>query len=263
MAELPELRPPLVDSHVHLNHPRLRRRLPAVLARAAGAGVAWMLVVGYDLPSSDTAVALAREHANLWAAVGVHPHDAAGVDHAALAQLRQMAQSPKVVAIGETGLDFHRDLSPREAQLDAFRRQLDLAEECGLPAVVHCRAAQEPLLATLAGRTGLRAIWHCFDGSLDHARQALALGLTLGFTGMLTYRHAEALQQVAAAAPADRILVETDAPYLAPEPKRGEDNEPANLPLIVSFLAGLRGASHEDIARTTAENFCRVFSITA
>lgn len=266
MAEAPPAS--AVDTHTHLNHPRLYRRLTEVLDRARKAGVAEMIVVGYDLPSSELAVELAERHPELWAAVGVHPHDASDVDEKALDRLRELAGREGVVAIGETGLDFYRDLSPRQAQMEAFEAHLALAAEVGLPAIVHCRAAQEPLLDSLAewqaGPVGdLPAlVWHCFDGSEVEARRALDLGMALGFGGMVTYRKAEELRRVPARVPSDRFLLETDCPYLAPEPKRGRDNEPANVVIIGERIAQVRGESGEQVAETAAQNARRVFGLT-
>ncbi len=250
-----------VDTHTHLNHPRLRRRLAEVLARARGAGIAQMIVVGYDLPSSRAAVELAEEHPGLWAAVGVHPHEAATVEREALGCLRGLAKRDRVVAIGETGLDFDRDLSPRSAQMAAFREHLELAGEMDLPVIVHCREAQEALLEVLSAHGDLKLVWHCFDGSREQAERALGLGMTLGFGGMLTYKRAEELRAVIAEVPLDRILLETDCPYLAPEPKRGRDNEPANLPIIAECAAKASGRSRRQMEEVTAENARRVFDL--
>lgn len=271
MPETPALR--LVDTHCHLNHPRLLRRLPEVLARARGAGVADMIVVGYDLPSSRRAVELAAQQEGLWATVGVHPHDAGAITGADYTELRALARSGKVVAIGETGLDFYRDLSPRDAQMTGFQRHLDLAAELNLPTVIHCREAQEAVLEVVAERVKPvlgpnpvmsprpPLIWHCFDGTLDHMLQALAAGMTFGISGRLTHKAAADLRQVVARIPLPRLLLETDAPYLAPEPHRSRDNEPGNLPLVAQALAAAREETQESIAAATSENARRVFGL--
>jgi len=252
----------LIDTHCHLNHPRLLRGLPDVLARARAAGVAAAIVVGYDLPSSRKAVELAEGHSDIWAAVGVHPHDAAEVGQDDLSEIRALARSERVVAIGETGLDFYRNLSPRPAQEKAFSEHLALAAELGLPAIVHCREAQEEVLAALeSDMPPSPVIWHCFAGTLDQARRALDLGLFLGFGGRVTYRSADELRSVAAHISADSILLETDCPYLAPEPKRGRDNEPANLVAIAEAMAAIRGDEGEAFMATTSENALRVFGL--
>ena len=233
-----------------------------MLARARAAGVAAAIVVGYDLPSSRKAVELAESNSDIWAAVGVHPHDAADMSDDGLSEIRALARSERVVAIGETGLDFYRDLSPRPAQEKAFTEHLALAGELGLPAIVHCREAQEEVLAALHSATPPSpVIWHCFEGTLDHARRALDLGIFLGFGGRVTYRNAADLRDVAAAVPSDRMLLETDCPYLAPEPKRGRDNEPANLPIIAEAMAAIRGDEGEAFMATTSENALRVFGL--
>ncbi len=252
----------LIDTHSHLNHPRLLRELPHVLARARAADVSAMIVVGYDLASSRKAVELAESSSDIWAAVGVHPHDAADVGQDELSEIRTLARSERVVAIGETGLDFYRNLSPRPAQERAFEGHLALGGELGLPVIVHCREAQEEVLAALESeRPQSPAIWHCFDGTLDHARRALDLGLFLGFGGRVTYRKAADLREVAAAVPADRMLLETDCPYLAPEPKRGRDNEPANLVVIAEAMAAIRGEEGRAFRDVTSANACRVFGL--
>jgi len=259
--------PGAIDTHTHLNHPRLFPRLAQILERAHTAGVGEMIVVGYDLPSSRTAVELAQQHRELWAAVGVHPHDASGMDEGACEHLRELARSDGVVAIGETGLDFYRDLSPRTSQMEALERHLALGEETGLPVIVHCRAAQEALLRALSdwrGRssgTRVTLVWHCFEGTHEQAEQAVELGMVLGFGGLLTYRGGEEVRRVAARMPADRVLLETDCPYLAPEPRRARDNEPADLAVIAESLAEARGESREQVEQTTGENARRVFGL--
>lgn len=252
----------LFDTHTHLNHPRLMRRLPEVLDRARAAGVRGMMVVGYDLESSEQAVSLAEEHDDLWAAVGVHPHDAETLDAAAVARLRALAGSRKVAAIGETGLDYYRDLSPRDRQREAFRRHLDLAAELELPVIVHCREAQDEILAALDPPPPAGAVWHCFDGSSKHAARAVGLGLVLGFGGMVTYRGSEALRRAAATVALERILLETDCPYLSPEPHRNRDNEPANVALVAQALADLRGIEAKRLGAAAWRNARRFFRLS-
>jgi len=254
--------PELVDTHCHLNHPRLLRRLADVLARARKAGVSNMIVVGYDLASSRAAVESASQHSDIRATVGIHPHDAKDVTDADLGELRRLARSPRVVAIGETGLDFYRDLSLRPIQVEVFQRQLDLAEELGLPAVIHCREAQEAVLEVVASRRQPGLIWHCFDGTQEQGERAVTLGMLLGFGGMVTRRAAEGLRQVVRWAPPDRILLETDAPYLSPEPHRSRDNEPANVALIAEAVAAARGETMAHIAAATTENARHAFRLT-
>ncbi len=252
----------LIDTHCHLNHPRLLRRLPEVLARARAARVSGMIVVGYDVRSSRKARELAEGTPEIWAAVGVHPHDAAQMEQEDLSDIRTLAQSDKVVAIGETGLDLYRNLSPRPAQEKAFAEHLGLAAELGLPIIVHCREAQEEVLAALEAHRQNRVIWHCFDGTVDHARRALDMGLMLGFGGRVTYRSAEELRCLASQLPADSILLETDSPYGAPKTNRGRDNEPANLPLVAEVIAEVRGEQRGPFIDVTGENARRVFGLT-
>jgi TatD DNase family protein len=221
-----------------------------------------MVVVGYDLASSEEAVRMAGEHDGLWATVGVHPHDAAGVDERVIDALRTLAARGRVVAIGETGLDFHRDLSPRDAQERSFRGHLALAAELGLPAVLHCRSAQDRFLAVLREiGASVPLIWHSFDGTVAQAEEAVALGTVLGFNGSVTYDRSEAMREAAARIPLDQMLVETDCPYLPPEPRCKGDNEPANLPLIAARLAETRGVTTGEVLRATAATARRVFRL--
>jgi len=252
-----------IDTHAHLNHPRLFRRISELLARAYAVGVRMMIVVGYDLESSERAVHLAEKHFGLWASVGIHPHEAGGADGNAMEQLRKLAASGSVVAIGETGLDFHRDLSPREVQEDCFRRHLALAAELRLPVIVHCRLAHERVMALLweSAQSEAPVIWHCFDGTKEQAEQALGLGAYLGFTGLVTYPQSAELRRVAAIVPAEALLIETDSPHLAPEPRRKRDNEPANLPLIAKHLGQLRGLDSEQVMSLATANARAVFNI--
>jgi TatD DNase family protein len=253
--------PAFFDTHCHLNHPRLAQRLGEVLERAAEAGVVNMLVAGYDLPSSREAVALAGRYPNLWASVGVHPHDAKEAADDTWTELSALAQHPKVTAIGETGLDFYRDLSPRPVQREVFLRQLELAQELGLPAIIHCRSAEEELLGIIETRPQAKLIYHCFDGTAEHAQRALTAGMMLGFGGRVTHRARRELLEITGQIPLDHLLLETDAPYLAPEPVRSRDNEPANLPLIAQEIAEARGVSVTELTQATTENAMRAFMI--
>jgi TatD DNase family protein len=251
-----------IDTHAHLNNPRLLRRLDAVLARARQAGVGDIIVPGWNTASSETAVRLARTHPDLWATVGVHPHEAMKEAHAeSLRRLRELAAEPCVVAIGETGLDFYRDLSPRALQREALRRQLELAGELGLRVVLHCRSAQDELLETVASHRNLRMIWHCFDGTLEHARQGVALGMYLAFGGAVTYKRADALREALAWVPIERLLLETDAPYQSPEPDRSKDNEPANVTVVAERAAQVRGMDPEALVAATAANAMAAFGL--
>ncbi|OGL15932.1 MAG: hydrolase TatD [Candidatus Rokubacteria bacterium RIFCSPLOWO2_12_FULL_71_22] len=248
--------PDLFDTHAHLHFPEYAADLPDVLARARAAGVRRMLTIGTGVETSRAAVALAGREPDVWAAVGIHPHDAASADDTALAELERLASVARVVAIGETGLDFFRDLSPRAAQARAFRAQLALARRLGKPVVVHCRDAHAETLAILAearvGDTG--GIMHCFSGALDVARRCLDLGLLISLAGPVTYPKARALPDVARAVPADRLVIETDCPFLPPQPHRGKRNEPAYLTITAARVAELRGEPLEDLAARTTAN---------
>src|SRR5439155_1143258 len=206
--------------------------LPAVLARARAAGVSRLLTIGADVETSAAAVALAAREANVWAAVGIHPHDAGEADDGALAEIERLATAPRVVAVGEIGLDFFRNLSPRDAQERTLRHLLDLARRVGKPALIHCRDAHEETLTILGeARVGeVGGIMHCFSGDVPIARRCLDLGLTISLAGPVTYPNARALPDVARFVPADRLVVETDCPYLPPQGHRGQRNEPAYLP---------------------------------
>jgi len=244
----------MVDSHSHLNHPDFAADLPQVMARAQQAGVGSILVVGYDLESSRRALSLCAAHADLWATVGISPHDAGTFTEAALGELETLARQPRVVAIGEIGLDYHwRTHSPARQQ-HAYRRQLALAASLRLPVVVHSREATPDTLQELALLPGVRGVLHCFSGTAGEAERALELGCYLGVAGNITYQGALALRQVVAGLSRDRVLVETDSPYLAPQPRRGMRNEPSFLPFVVDRVAALWGAEPAAVAAATAAN---------
>jgi TatD DNase family protein len=225
-----------------------------------------VVTVGADLHTSDAAVALAQSGTSVWASVGVHPHDARTVDAAALAELANLAQQRRVVAIGEIGLDFYRDLSPRDQQREAFRAQLDLAKRLGLPVVVHDRDAHAEVLATLrewaTDYAGARGVLHCFSGDEAMARAAIDLGFYISLAGPVTFAKAPRLHALAAVLPLERILLETDCPYLTPEPLRGRRNEPANVRLIAERVAALRGVELATVARATSANAERLFGLS-
>ncbi len=252
----------LIDTHAHLTDKQFRSDLTETLARAQEAGVKRIITVGYDLPSSQAAVELARQEPMIWATVGVHPHDADKVDEAVLADLRQLAGQPKVVAIGEIGLDFYRDLSPREAQREVFRKQLELAVEVGLPVSLHDRNATDEVLAILEEYSGrLAGVAHCFSGNAKQARKYLALGFYLGVDGPVTYPKNDPLRQVLASAPANRLLVETDCPYLPPQELRGKRNEPAYVALVLAALAEVLGLPAGQLAEQTTRNAEKLFGV--
>ena len=253
-----------IDTHVHLNGSDLGGDLAGVIGRAQAAGVDEFVVVGYDLASSERAVALAETDARLWAVVGVHPHDASAWGTDAEAALRRWAANPRVVAIGEIGLDFYRDLSPRPAQEEAFRAQMRLAAEMNLPVVIHCRDAYDELLALLKAHPPTTPlVLHCFAGTRAHAQVAWENGWHLGVGGTVTYKKNEDLRAIIRDTPHELLLLETDAPYLSPEPLRGKfPNEPARIPLVAECIAALFGETPEMVAAWTTANVRRAFPRT-
>jgi TatD DNase family protein len=253
---------PLIDTHCHLNHADLASDWRAIVERAKAAGVGRMIVVGCDISSSEAAVRMAGESPGVFAAVGVHPHEASGYGDTTTDELSSLLACSRVVALGEIGLDFHYDLSPRDAQIRAFRAQLALARAHGAPVIVHCRDAYDETLAALE-EARVAGVVHCWTGTAEQAERAVALGLYLGFTGIVTFKRAEQVRGAARIVPEDRLLVETDAPYLAPVPHRGERNEPAFLPLIVRALAAVRDAEPGKIAVESTANAERLFGLTA
>ena len=247
------------DTHCHLNHPDLMEEGDAVWFRAHQAGVERAVVVGYDLESSARAVALAESRPELYATVGIHPHDALSATAETLAQLETLAQHTKVVAIGEIGLDFYRDLSPRSAQYEAFHAQMRIAQTDSLPVVIHCRDAYDELLEVLAEYPQVRGVLHCFSGNETHAQRGLDLGYFLGIGGVITFKSAESLRQIVRTMPRTRLVLETDAPYLAPHPYRGKRNEPAYLTLIARQVAQLWDIPLEKLAEQTEVNTAELF----
>ena len=255
--------PELFDTHAHLHFPEFAGDLDAVLARARAAGVRRMVTIGTDVATSRAAAALAAREPDVWAAVGIHPHEAADADEAALTEIERLASAPRVVAIGETGLDFFRDRSPREAQTRAFTAQVALARRLGKPVLVHCRDAHAETLALLAadGRLERGGIMHCFSGDVALARRCIELGLLVSLAGPVTYPKPGALPDVARAIPADRLVVETDCPFLPPQPYRGKRNEPAYLAITAARVAELRGEALADLAGRMSENARALFRL--
>lgn len=253
----------IIDTHAHLDDSRFDGDREEVIERALSAGVKAIVCVGSDLASSRRAVALAEERSCLCAAVGVHPHEAAGVVPRVWDGLRLLAGSKKVVAWGEIGLDFHYNFSPPDAQRDVFRKQLELAAECGLPVIVHDREAHEDVLAILKEFSPLKGVvFHCFSGDRGMAEECLARGYYLGIGGTLTYPKNDVLREIVREAPLDRLLLETDCPYLAPQPWRGKRNEPAYLAAVVEKIAEIKGIAPEAVARVTAANARSFFGLS-
>ncbi len=249
----------LVDSHVHLDDPKFDPDRDAVIERARAAGVEHMMAIGTGNgpPDLEAGLRLAARYPFLYATVGVHPHDASKAGEDVFARLRELAADPKVIALGEIGLDYHYDLSPRPVQRTAFERQLEIAAEARKPVVVHTREAWDDTLALVdgAGAARFSGILHCFTGDERQARQALDRGFYLAFGGVLTFPKADAVREAARMTPPERLLVETDCPYLAPVPHRGKRNEPAFVAEVVRRLAEIRGSSAEEMAEITTRNF--------
>lgn len=251
------------DTHAHLDLPPLCEAEEAVVRRARDAGVARIATVGIDPESGERAVSIAHRHAGVYAVVGLHPHDAGRLSDPLLARLEALSRCDKVVAIGETGLDFYRDRARRDDQRAAFREQVRLARRRGLPVVVHDRDAHDEVLSILseenAGEVG--GIIHCFSGDLAMARRALAMNFLVSIPGAITYKGSEKQVEAVRALPLDRLLIETDCPFLAPVPHRGKPNEPSYVPLVAAKVAEIKGVSVEDVARTTTVNALRLFRI--
>lgn len=253
----------LFDSHAHLDDVRFDADRDALIASLPAQGVGYVVNAGADLASSRAGIGLAARWPHIYAAVGVHPHDAKTLDEAGIDTLRKMLSEPKVVALGEIGLDYHYDLSPREAQRYWFERQLALAAEMGRPVIIHSREATEDTLAILKryARDSVWGVMHAFSGSRETAEIVMDIGLLIGIGGSVTFKNAVKPVEVAAKAPLDRLLIETDCPYLTPAPHRGKRNEPAYVRHVAEKIAAIRGIPVEDVIRTTYENACRLFGI--
>ena len=256
----------LIDTHCHLNEPAFDPDREAVLARAAEAGVEAMLVVGTTAASSHEVLALAQEYPQLFAVVGIQPNYVAEMQAGDQETIVRLAEDPRVVAIGETGLDRYWDHTPFAAQVEAFQWHLELSRNCGKPFVVHCREAEADTVDVLrqAAKQGpLTGVMHSFCGDLATAQACLELGLSLSFAGMVTFKRNDALREVVAATPLDRLLLETDAPYLAPMPNRGKRNEPGWVAHTAAVVADAKGMSLAELAAITTENARRIFRLPA
>jgi TatD DNase family protein len=255
--------PTLIDSHCHLDFPDFAGELDAVVARAETAGVARVVTISTRVARHAETLAVAERFPQVYCSVGTHPHQAHEELDFTVADLVQRTRHPKVVAIGEAGLDYHYDFSPRAAQEQGFRTQIAVARETGLPLVIHSRDADADMARILEeemGKGAFPAVLHCFTGSRALAMTGISLGLHVSFTGILTFKKSDDLRAIAGELPAERILVETDAPYLAPGRYRGKRNEPAYVAETAKVLAEVRGVSLEDIARQTTENFFHLFA---
>jgi len=249
----------LFDTHAHLDFPQFDRDREGLIAELRAQRVA-VINAGFDLTTSRAALELAGRHPHVFAACGFHPHEAKAFSPQAREALEGLLRRG-AVAVGEIGLDYYRDLSPREAQLSAFRAQLRLARKLDLPVILHYREAGEDFFRVLAEEGPVRGVWHAFSGDAALARRALALGLHLGIGGPLTYRKNEPLREAVKLVPLNRLLIETDAPFLPPEPFRGKRNDPLKVRLVALRLAELLGLPLEELAEATFENACRLFGI--
>ena len=256
----------LVDSHCHLDFPDFAGELDAVVARAESAGIGRLVTISTRVRQHADLIAIAERFPSVWCSVGTHPHHAHEELDITAANLVERTRHPKVVAIGEAGLDYHYDFSTPDAQATGLRTHIAAARETGLPLVIHCREADHDMRRILEDEMGkgtFRAVLHCFTGTRELALAGVALGLYVSFTGILTFKNSHDLRAIAADLPADRILVETDAPYLAPGRFRGKRNEPAYVVETAKTLAEVRGVAFEEIARHTTENFFRLFAKVA
>ncbi|MGO8913075.1 MAG: TatD family hydrolase [Bradyrhizobium sp.] len=253
----------LVDSHCHLDFPDFADDLDGIVARAAAAGVGRIVTISTRVRRLDALLAIAERFPDVYCSVGTHPHQADEEDGISTRELVELTAHPKVVALGEAGLDYFYQHGSREAQERGFRTHIAAARATGLPLVIHTREADDDcgrILEDEMARGSFRAVLHCYTGGRDLAMKAISLGLSISFTGILTFKKSQALRELAAELPADRIMVETDAPYLAPGKFRGKRNEPSYVVEIAKVLAETRGVSLEEISRQTTENFFRLFS---
>ncbi|QDT55432.1 putative deoxyribonuclease YcfH [Caulifigura coniformis] len=254
----------LIDTHAHLDEDAFSGDMHHCLDRARDAGVGRIITIGTTLESSRRAVELAERRPEIFAAIGIHPNYASAAGEDDWPELVKLAAHPRVVGIGETGLDRYWDHTPIDEQRDYFHRHLELSRETGKPFIIHCRDADADVLEILknaAGQGTLNGVMHCFSGSQEMADECLRLGMHLSFAGVITFKKNAQLRAVAAAAPLDRIMVETDAPYLAPTPHRGKRNEPSWVKFTAQQLAEARGATLEDIAAATTANATRLFRL--
>jgi TatD DNase family protein len=252
----------LVDSHAHIDDSRFDADREEAVARATAAGVSLIINIGADMDSSARSVALADKYSGIYAAVGMHPHDAKEMHEADYKQLERWTTHPKVVAIGEIGLDYHYDLSPRPVQKEVFLRQLDIARKTGKPFVVHEREAHADTLEIIrTAARGLNGVFHCFSGSVETAREYLNMGFYISVAGPVTFPKSVKTKEVAKFVPLDRLLIETDSPYLTPHPYRGRRNEPAHVRLVAEEIARLRNLTLEELGAATTANVRHLFAI--
>lgn len=253
----------LIDSHCHLNFPDFTGKLPETLERAAELGVTHMQTICTRLSEFPAILTLAKTYPNIWCSVGVHPNNVAETDVTTAEELIRLAQDPKVIGLGETGLDYYYEHSPREKQQQSFIEHIKASQATGLPVIVHTRAADEDTIAMLREHHAHKpfpGLIHCFSTSAELAWAAIELGMYISISGIITFKKAEELQAIVKELPLDRLLVETDAPYLAPVPYRGKPNEPGYTRYTAEYIAGLKQLSFEEVAKKTTENFFKLFT---
>ncbi|MEJ9152400.1 TatD family hydrolase [Bacillus smithii] len=253
----------LFDTHVHLNDEQFSDDLDEVIDRAKEAGVEKMVVVGFDRPTIEKAMKLVDQYYFLYASIGWHPVDAIDMTEADLEWIEKLTSHPKVVAIGEIGLDYHWDKSPKEVQKEVFRKQIRLAKKVKLPIIIHTREATQDTIEILKeeGAHEVGGIMHCFSGSVETARECINMNFYISLGGTVTFKNAKKPKEVAAEIPLEKLLIETDCPYLAPHPYRGKRNEPALVKLVAEQIAELKGIPYEEVARKTTENAQKLFGI--
>jgi TatD DNase family protein len=252
----------LVDSHAHLQWKQFDKDREQVMSRAKEASVEYIINVGYNIEGSKYSVLLAEKHEGIYAAVGIHPHNANALNKETIDNLRQLSENPKVVAIGEIGLDFYRNLSPKIVQQKAFEAQMVLSQELDLPVIIHCRAAQTEVLKTLSKfKKKNEGVMHCFSGNLEMAKKCIKMGYYISFAGPVTFSNTHELHETAKSVNLNMILVETDCPWLTPHQMRGKRNEPAFLTLTAKKVANLRSISLENFAEVTTRNAKNIFKM--
>ncbi|MCC6545358.1 MAG: TatD family hydrolase [Nitrospirae bacterium] len=256
----------LIDTHCHLTMPDYEADRPTVIQRAIDAGISHLITIGTDIEDSRQAIAVAEQHDNIYAAVGIHPHDVKEITNTDKISdtIKELASNKKVVALGETGLDYHYMHSEAKIQQDHFRLEINLAKSLGLPVIVHSREAQDDTLQILkeesVGTTG--GVLHCFSGGMEMAEKAMEMGLYISFSGVITFKNARNILDIVKAIPINRILIETDAPFLTPVPYRGKRNEPAYVRQVAEKIAEVKGISLEELGRAVMSNASRLFKIT-
>lgn len=252
----------LVETHCHLDFPQFSEDLDDVVRRAYDCGVRYMITIGTSVESSQRAVELAHKYDGVFAAIGVHPHDADKVDDAALNTLEELGRDERVVAVGEVGLDFYRNLSSRDVQEGVFKEFLELAEKLDKPVILHSRDATKEVLRIVEGSLPpRRGVFHCWASSPKNARRAIELGFKISFAGNITFKNAENLRKKAAIIGLQNLMLETDAPFLAPEPHRGKRCEPSYVALVAKKLSEIFGVPFDEVARVTTENAVKVFGL--